>query len=88
VNPAAARHGRRQAPRDLVGLTLHQAYPGIEGTPLFRRLTRCMVDRSDAVFENEFTFPDGTRRWFEIRVQAIPEGLRIYSRDITRWKTG
>jgi hypothetical protein len=86
VNPAAARHGRREAPRDLVGLTMLEAYPGIDKTAMFERLARCMTERADAVFEHEFTFDDGSRRWFEIRVQAVPEGLRIYSRDIERWK--
>ena len=81
VNPAAARHGRRP-PHELVGRTMEEAYPGITTTPLFERLHRCMHDRTNEVFENRFTFPDGTSRWFEIRVQPVPEGICIYSADI------
>src|SRR5688572_13234282 len=82
VNPAAAQHGRKESPRDLVGCTMEEAYPGIEQTALFRELERCMRERQVDSFENEFTFPDGSRRWFELRVQPVPEGICIYSADI------
>ena len=82
VNPAAARHGRQQSPRDLLGRTMMEAYPGIEQTPLFRELGRCMRERGIESFENEFTFADGTRRWFELRIQPVPEGVCVYSVDI------
>lgn len=82
VNPAAARQGRQPSPRSLVGRTMAEVYPGIEDTPMFRELQRCMTERSGAVFDNEFTFPDGSRRWFELRVQPVPEGISVYSIDI------
>ena len=81
VNPAAASHGRRAA-RDLVGKPMAEAYAGIDQTPLFAILRRCMEERTSEVFENEFTFPDGSTRWFEIRVQPVPEGICVYSADI------
>jgi PAS domain S-box-containing protein len=83
VNPAAATHGRRDA-YDLIGLSMMEAYPGIDRTPLFDVLRDCMEMRRPAVFENEFTFPDGTQRWFELRVQPVPEGICIYSLDVDR----
>ncbi len=85
VNPAAARHGRRPA-HELVGTPMIDAYPGIEGTALFDVLHRCMEERISHVFENQFTFPDGTTRWFELRVQPVPEGICVYSSDIERRK--
>lgn len=81
VNPAAASHGRRTA-RELIGRPMTEAYPGIDRTPMFAVLRRCMDERSSHVLENEFTFPDGATRWFEIRVQPVPEGICIYSADI------
>ena len=86
LNPAATRHGRRKQPRELVGRTMMDAYPGIERTPLFRELQRCMAERCVATFENEFTFADGTVRWFELRVEPVPEGICIYSLDIQERK--
>lgn len=81
LNPAAARHGRC-SPRELVGRTMAEAYPGIDQTPLYRMLRRAMYERTSHVFENHFTFPDGSSRWFEIRIQPVPEGICIYSADI------
>jgi PAS domain S-box-containing protein len=86
VNPAAARHGQR-TPRELVGRTMPEAYPGIEQTETFRMLRRCMTDREPASFETLFTFPDGSSRWFEVRVEPVPEGLCVHSVDIHARKT-
>jgi PAS domain-containing protein len=85
LNPAAARHSRRPA-GDLIGHSIFEEYPGIDQTPMFDRLRRAMEDRLPQVFENEFIFPDGTRRWFELRVQPAPEGICIYSSDIDQRK--
>ncbi len=82
VNEAAARQGRR--PREeLLGLTMPEAYPGIERTPMFETLARCMRERTYARMENEFTFPDGSRGWFELRFEPVPEGVFILSMDVT-----
>ncbi|MDE3154339.1 MAG: PAS domain-containing protein [Acidobacteriota bacterium] len=81
LNPAAAAQGRH-APDELIGRRLMDMYPGIQSTPLFATLERCMRERTVASFENLFTFPDGSSRWFEIRVEPVPEGLCIHSVDI------
>ena len=85
VNPAAARHGRRQA-SDLIGKPMIEAYPGIEGTPLFDIMQECMERRTSRVLENQFTFPDGTTQWFELRIRPVPAGICIYSSDINSRK--
>jgi PAS domain-containing protein len=50
VNPAAARHGRRNA-SDLIGRAIVDAYPGIEETPMFGVLRRCMEQRTSEVHD-------------------------------------
>jgi len=85
LNPAAARHSRRPA-RDLIGQSIFEEYPGIDQTPMFARLRRSMEERVPQVFENEFTFPDGSKRWFELRVQPAAEGICVYSTDIDERK--
>ena len=85
VNPAAARHGRRDAAA-LIDTPMIDAYPGIDQTELFAVLRRCMEQRTSAVVENEFTFPDGTRQWFELRIRPVPAGICIYSADIEHRK--
>jgi PAS domain S-box-containing protein len=81
VNPAAARHGRQDA-EELIGKAMTEAYPGIDRTPLFAVLRECMERRVSREVENQFTFPDGTTRWFELRIRPVPDGICIYSADI------
>jgi PAS domain-containing protein len=85
VNPAASRHGRREASA-LINTPMVEAYPGINQTELFDVLRRCMEQRTSAVVENEFTFPDGTTQWFELRIRPVPAGICIYSADIEHRK--
>jgi len=81
VNPAAARHGRRDA-SELIGKAIAEAYPGIAQTPLFGVLLKCMEQRTSEVIENQFTFPDGSTQWFELRIRPVPAGICVYSADI------
>ena len=81
VNPAAAKHGRREAAA-LIGRPMMDAYPGIDRTPLFAVLRTCMEKRTSEVIENQFTFPDGSTQWFELRIRPVPAGICIYSADI------
>jgi PAS domain S-box-containing protein len=81
VNPAAAKHGRSEV-ATLMGQVMMDAYPGIDQTPMFEVLRECMERRTSRDIENEFTFPDGSTRWFELRIRPVPVGICIYSADI------
>ena len=59
-----------------------EMYPGIEKTPMFKVLQRCMDDGQPVTLQNLFTFPDGDARWFEVRVEPSPEGINVFSFDI------
>lgn len=85
VNQAAARQGRK--PREeLLGKTMMECYPGIEASPMFAALERCMRDRRSDALENEFVYEDGKRAWFELRVRPCPSGVAIISLDMTERK--
>lgn len=71
---------------ELMGYTMMEKYPGIENTELFKTLTKCMQERIATNFENEFDFPDGSKGYFELRIQPVQEGLFILSMDITERK--
>jgi PAS domain S-box-containing protein len=36
--------------------------------------------------DNEFSFPDGCKGWFELHIEPVPEGILILSMDITKNK--
>ncbi len=85
VNDAATKYGR-EAKEVLLGGTVFEIYPEFENSEMFTYLRTCMEERIPLHFENEFTFPDGTKTWFDSRVQPVPEGIFILSLDITERK--
>jgi PAS domain S-box-containing protein len=85
VNDTAAKHGRKPKEK-LLGKTMMEVYPGIENTEMFSTLKKSMEKRVTALTENEFTFPNSRKGWFELRVQPVPEGIFILSMDITERK--
>src|SRR3970282_821229 len=60
VNRAVAEQGRKP-PGRLRGRTMMECYPGIDTTPLFAVLRRCMTERRPFDMENEFVYPSGDR---------------------------
>jgi len=82
ANEVACRQGRK-AKGDLLGRTMMECYPGIEKTEAFVVFKECLETRTPRRMENEFAFPDGTKGWFELNIEPVPEGLFILSEDIT-----
>lgn len=70
----------------LIGKTMMEMYPSIDKTPMFKVLRKCMKNRTSAYMENEFTYPDNSIGWFELRVHPVPEGIFILSIDISERK--
>jgi PAS domain S-box-containing protein len=85
LNEVAARHGHSTI-KQLYGLTMLDTYPGIEQTPFFVQLKRCMIERLPHQMENEFVYPDGSSSWFYLSLEPVPEGVFILSEDITKEK--
>jgi PAS domain S-box-containing protein len=85
LNAAALRHNR-QPMQAHIGRTMMEAFPGIQATEVFGRMRRCMEERAAQEIETEFTFPDGTRGWFQVSVLPTPEGICVFSLDITARK--
>ncbi|MCL4416687.1 MAG: GAF domain-containing protein [Actinobacteria bacterium] len=86
LNDAAAKHGHR-IKGELLGNTIMDMYPGIENTDMFSKLKICMEKRNPCLIENEFTYPDNNKSWFELRVEPVPDGIFILSIDISERKT-
>jgi len=82
VNDEVSKQGRYSR-TELLGHTMMEMYPGIEETDLFRLLKNSMEEGTSHHLDNKFTYPDGTIRWFEISIHPIPEGIFVFSIDIT-----
>lgn len=82
VNQAVCRHGRRSRD-ELLGRTMMEVYPGVEQTEMYAVLRACMADRRPRELENDFTYSDGSKAHFQLRVEPCPEGLFVLSLDTT-----
>lgn len=85
VNDAVTQQGP-YSKEDIYARTMPENYPGIEKTELFRIFETCIDQNESRHIEYEFSFPDGTKKWFELSLQPIPEGIFILSIDITERK--
>ena len=82
LNSTAEMHNRRPN-EELTGKRYMDMWPGIEKTTVFQIIKQTLEERSASHFENEFTYPDGSRAWFDLSIQPVPEGVFILSIDIT-----
>lgn len=85
VNEIAARHGR-QSSSHLLGRTMMECFPGIDSTPVFAAMKRCMAGGPPEQLENDFVYADGTKAAFQLGVQQVPEGIFVLSLDISERK--
>ncbi|MCB9174049.1 MAG: PAS domain-containing protein [Flavobacteriales bacterium] len=85
VNKTVTQHGKTTE-KELLGYTMMEKYPGIEQTKLFKLLAKCMENRKPNKLLNEFEFPDGSKGYFELRIQPVPEGVLILSIDVSEQK--
>jgi len=83
LNEAASRHNRRPN-EELLGRTMMECWPGIEATPVYALIRRSMDERKPRQSEVEFTYPDGSAGWFDVRCRPVPEGLFMLSLDISK----
>ncbi len=82
LNKAAIEHGRREL-ADLIGRRMQDVYPGIEQTAMFAQLQRCMDDGTPSAMQNEFSYPDGVSRIFELHIEPCELGVVVLSIDVT-----
>lgn len=85
VNKAVVKQGKTSK-KKLLGKTMMEAYPGIEHTAVFKILEKCMGTKTHKKIVNEFEFSDGSKGFFELRIQPVDEGLLMLSLDITEQK--
>jgi two-component system cell cycle sensor histidine kinase/response regulator CckA len=82
LNNAACDHSRCE-PGELIGRSMQEVYPGIEQTPMFAQLSRCMNERAASRLTNDFSYPDGVVRCFELHIQPCEQGVAVLSIDVT-----
>ncbi|OHD57035.1 MAG: hypothetical protein A2Y33_08900 [Spirochaetes bacterium GWF1_51_8] len=85
LNDTAAIHARMKK-EDLLGHSMAEMFPGIDNSEMFAKLRLCLDNNESHRMENLFQYPDGTSKWYDLRIQPAPEGAFILSLDITDFK--
>ncbi len=86
VNNSFIKHSRYAGEEEFIGKKFTDKFPGVEKTNLYATFQRCMHERVAEQIENEYEFADGIKKWFQLSIQPVPEGLFILSKDITTQK--
>lgn len=82
VNKVVAAQGKSSVDA-LLGFKMEEKYPGIEKTPVYAKIGECMGSKEPLEMINEFDFPDGSKGYFQLRFERIPEGVLLMSIDMT-----
>lgn len=85
INPVAAAQGHYDRNK-YYEHTMTELYPGIEKTEMFQAIQKCMREHRPDRIENEFTYPDGAKAWFDLSIEPVPEGILVLSVDISKRK--
>jgi len=86
VNKSAAQQHNFEDEKKMIGVKLTHLYPAVHNTSIFTELQTCMQENTAKSLEFEHEFPDGSRKYFYLSIQPVPEGLFILSTDITEQK--
>lgn len=76
ANEAVARQGRFTR-EQFIGHTPSEVLPGIEKQEIYARMKETMEKRVPQELETELVYPDGDKRWFDIRIEPVPEGILV-----------
>jgi PAS domain S-box-containing protein len=79
VNENGADLARRK-PADIIGRCLWELFPQTVGTVFWQELQKCVHEGRPAHFEH---YAERRGRWFEYDAYPSPEGLTLFTRDIT-----
>ena len=85
VNDALAKQIRIKK-EDLLGFRLLERFPILEKSYVLTEIKECMTQRKVGQIIENYHFLDGTKTWFELKIQPYEDGLFIMSTDITKQK--
>ncbi|MCR9203410.1 MAG: ATP-binding protein [Halobacteriovoraceae bacterium] len=85
INKVAAAHGK-STPEELIGKKMVEAYPGIDQSEVFKKILHSLKENLHQTLENKFIHNDGSIGWYDLHIMPHPEGVLIFSLDITEKK--
>ena len=85
INDTAVSRGSRSR-EEMLGCQIADLFPNIEDSVFHTIHKQVMETRKPAIISDEFTYPSGQRRWYEVHMYPVPEGILCISTDITQRK--
>lgn len=82
ANPIAAGY-LRQPSQALIGRTIRESCSAIKTHEFDEQLQKCLAESRDGLIETEFTFPDGARATFAVKIWSIPSGVACSWSDVS-----
>lgn len=68
---------------NLLGKTIMEKYPGIQQKEIFTHIENCMYYGTPCEIINKCNLLDGSKGYFQYRIQRVADGVIIFSFDIT-----
>jgi two-component system, cell cycle sensor histidine kinase and response regulator CckA len=85
MNNIATRYSNHTK-EQLIGHKLMEVFPGFERFDVFTAYERCMKERTSQHITSRLDDLNGDKRWYEVSIQPIPEGIFVLVFDITQNK--
>jgi PAS domain S-box-containing protein len=85
VNEAALRLLRRSRER-VLDAHLEELLPGLGETPFGEAYRRAMQQRVAETVTDRYAFPGEEKRWYEVHVYPVPEGILVIVDDVSERK--
>lgn len=82
VNRAVAVQCRQNV-EDLIGYKMLDKFPSLKNSEVYSKIELCMQSGNSYNMLNEFIHLDGTTGWFDLRLEAVDQGVMLFSFDIT-----
>ncbi len=82
VNDVAVEQGQKTRGK-LIGKKFNEICPGLSDEELLSAVEDSLKNRVVRRLEKLFTLPDGDKRWFQLSMHPVPEGVFMLSLDIT-----
>lgn len=67
---------------DHLGKKMEEVYPGIQSQPIYQKIQDCIKSHESQSFQNAFPL-EGKMTYWDLKFERVPEGVLIFSRDIT-----
>ncbi|GEM_PF-5630863 len=68
---------------EIIGYSMSEKFPGVEKIDVYKKIQHCLKTGEKQQFTNEFVYKNKGRVFYDVLVQKVPEGVLIFTTDIS-----